>query len=136
MRLIDADKLREKLDDLGWTTENGFDKRVYLDDIVDNAPTVELENKYNIGFYDGFMSAKENIEKEPEKVKEGELIKAYTKGFDAGVETVRPQGEWIFTDNRWGLGNWECDSCHEYSNINSNFCPKCGADMRGDNDDG
>lgn len=48
---------------------------------IDNAPTVE-----------------------PEKAKESELIKAYTKGFDTGVETVkneRPQGE--------------CDKCDYYS---------------------
>ena len=50
-----------------------------FEDLIDEAPTVE-----------------------PEKAKEGELVKAYTKGFDAGVETARPQGEWIFTDNRWG----------------------------------
>ena len=47
--------------------------RVYVKEKLYNAPTVE-----------------------PEKVKEGELVKAYTKGFDAGVETARPQGE--FTD--------------------------------------
>ena len=102
MRLIDADALKEK------SYRDEFAIAVVTVEDIDNAPTVE-----------------------PEKAKEGELVKAYTKGFDAGVETVRPQGEWIFTDNRWGLGNWECDSCHEYSNINSNFCPKCGAKMGG-----
>ena len=56
----------------------------------------------------------------------------YDHGYkQAERDLKRPQGEWIFTDNRWGLGNWECDSCHEYSNINSNFCPKCGAKMGG-----
>lgn len=40
MRLIDANKLKERLDELHWTVENGFDKRIYLDDIIDNAPTV------------------------------------------------------------------------------------------------
>ena len=42
-------------------------------DLIDNAPTVE-----------------------PENAKESEIIKAYTKGFDTGVETVkdeRPKGE-------------------------------------------
>ena len=46
--------------------------------IIDNAPTVELE-----------------------KAKESEIIKAYTKGFDTGVETVkneRPQGEREFIE--------------------------------------
>ena len=75
-----------------------------FEDLIDNAPTVE-----------------------PEKAKEGELVKAYTKGFDAGVETARPQGEWI--DN-------ECSICGRYETSQENFCATCGADMRGDNDDG
>ena len=37
-----------------------------FEDLIDNAPTVE-----------------------PEKAKESEIIKAYTKGFDTGVETVK-----------------------------------------------
>lgn len=42
---------------------------------------------------------------------------------------LRPQGEWIYTDNRWGLGAWECDKCHKYTNKNTDFCPNCGAKM-------
>lgn len=42
------------------------DELLDLQDIIDNAPTVEPT--------------------------ESELVKAYTKGFDTGVETVRPKG--------------------------------------------
>lgn len=48
-----------------------------VEDLIDNAPTVE-----------------------PEKATESELVKAYTKGFDTGVETTRPQGVWIPVSER------------------------------------
>ena len=44
-RLIDADALRAKLDELGWTVENGFQARIYIDSIIDNTPTVEPERQ-------------------------------------------------------------------------------------------
>lgn len=80
MRLIDADALKKALKsncdlchdkNTNWCDNccphNDFE------DLIDNAPTVE-----------------------PEKAKESEIVKAYTKGFDTGVETVktaRPKGE-------------------------------------------
>ena len=85
--------------------------------VIDNAPTVE-----------------------PEKAKEGELVKAYTKGFDAGVETARPQGEW--KEFKYGL--YYCSRCFERVDKDieridalvskgerSNYCPACGARMGG-----
>ena len=81
IRLIDANALKERakimlkiigednLSDYEQGKKYAFETAI---DFIDNAPTVE-----------------------PEKAKEGELVKAYTKGFDAGVETARPQGESI-----------------------------------------
>ena len=40
---------------------------------------------------------------------------------------VRPQGYWI--DDEHGT---TCSNCGELSYRWSNFCPKCGADMRGE----
>ena len=40
-RLIDADTLRAKLDESGWTVENGFQARIYIDSIIENTPTVK-----------------------------------------------------------------------------------------------
>ena len=39
-RLIDADTLRVKLDELGWTVENGFHARIHIDSIIENIPTI------------------------------------------------------------------------------------------------
>ena len=47
------------------------------------------------------------------------------------VIEARPQGEWKFVKH----GYYECSECKHLSyEIKSNFCPNCGADMRGDID--
>lgn len=112
MRLIDADALKEKLTELkqnkltpSWS--------VALN-LIDNAPTVEdhsrelvqksLELGRNVGFFEG------------------------------KTESKRPQGEWIYTPNIIGLSEYEgitCSICGDDSIGDFNFCPNCGADMRG-----
>lgn len=60
--------------------------------------------------------------------------------FDLGAMSEagkhdRPQGEWI---NREAISNtifpfwerYECNQCHKFNGY-SNFCPNCGAEMRG-----
>lgn len=48
------------------------------------------------------------------------------------IEPERKTGKWITQE----FGSWaECSECHELYDIpiaNSNFCPNCGADMRGE----
>ena len=43
-------------------------------------------------------------------------------------------GEWIY-EKGFTADTWECDQCHEAQTKKSNFCPSCGADMRGANAD-
>ena len=67
------------------------DELLDLQDIIDNAPAVEAE-----------------------KAKESEIIKAYTKGFDTGVETVKgekPQGEPVIKcqDCKYRVKEWRED---------------------------
>ena len=100
---------------------------------IDNAPTVEPEELIKpIAEIKCEISEEEKqriieilrkektklIKLEPEKVKEGELVKAYTKGFDTGVETVRPQGEWIDHSATF----WECPDC---GHLLEKCCPNC-----------
>ena len=44
------------------------------------------------------------------------------------VQPIRPKGEWI-----GGVAGWECSHCGYgvFAYNNTEFCPKCGADMRG-----
>ena len=53
------------------------------------------------------------------------------------VELERKKGEWIFhiDDLFPEESTQECSVCHEEESIkiqNDNFCPNCGADMRGE----
>lgn len=44
-----------------------------------------------------------------------------------------PKGEWISQYDEDGKTGWyECSCCHSERAFNTNFCPDCGADMRGD----
>ena len=111
--LISRSELKKALTS---TPYNDYDDLIRTENLIDNAPTVE-----------------------PEKAKEGELVKAYTKGFDAGVETARPQGEWI-DEGQYAEGHSEhayfCKNCNyeiieKPNTISENrFCKNCGADMQ------
>lgn len=46
--------------------------------------------------------------------------------YNKGYRKVE-RGEWIVD----GLANPKCSLCRSYSPAKSNFCPNCGADMRG-----
>ena len=81
--------------------------------IIDNAPTVE-----------------------PEKAKEGEIVKAYTKGFDDGIEIARQKGEWICKDKVDGhMFGYSCSNCRNPEWQITRFCPNCGALMKGGAED-
>ena len=108
--LISRSALKEAIRDNPYLLE-------HLDDdnfecilgIIDNAPTVEA---VPLEFHEKCMDKTVR-----------EMLEA------------RPKGEWVHTDNRWGLGEWECNKCHGYSNARDNFCSNCGADMRGENNE-
>lgn len=56
------------------------------------------------------------------------------KDVDMTVWADRPQGEWI---KRSSVGNWECSVCgSDVIAIEQkyNFCPHCGAKMKGVSD--
>jgi hypothetical protein len=90
--------------------------------IIDNAPTVAVD---------------EEIERKRE-----ELYQSSKKLFDTarmlGVE--RPKGEWVqreelFDDEETPRMVWGCNKCgFSLKSIHDkrNYCPNCGADMRGD----
>ena len=50
------------------------------------------------------------------------------------IEPERQKGEWIDLDytEAW---LYKCDQCGRRSDFKDNYCPDCGADMRGDSDD-
>ena len=84
-------------------------------------------------------------------IKRSDAIKAVSKVDDYGdgigfevrshclveLELVpsadRPQGEWVSNHD----GSWDCSECGLRVLIyaKGNFCPNCGADMRGEKDE-
>ena len=65
------------------------------------------------------------------------------KMFENAIDkapTIEPKrGEWIEFDTKWGRSLYYCTNCMETSEVPTvfgnplyDFCPNCGADMRGD----
>ena len=49
-------------------------------------------------------------------------------------EHLRPKGEWIEREHEDARGNYKlfhCSRCDEPNAKKKNYCPNCGADMRG-----
>lgn len=81
-------------------------------DAIDTAPTVKTE------------------------ITNEDLQNAMTESFKNGYEMAkakyeRPQGEWITTRTLKHDGNPYCSNCDEETIIRYNFCPNCGAKMKG-----
>lgn len=50
-------------------------------------------------------------------------------------ENVR--GKWSLVTDRYGINGesvWKCSACSEMTISKGDFCPNCGADMRGEKD--
>lgn len=60
-------------------------------------------------------------------------------------ESLRPLGEWVKSEDDYcGLNLWQCSLCHEewcfevdcdIKDLNYNYCPNCGARMKGAGED-
>jgi len=129
--------LKEKFDD--FIPEGVYDE-------IDNAPTVEavplehhnkikgiLDNEVKslVDILDNERSKGEWIRKEVEYLKQKE---AYDLAIKALEE--RQKGEWrnwIKVINGYGDILWKCNKCKHFvkNGDDRNFCPNCGADMRG-----
>lgn len=100
----------------------------YLHNIVEDMPPGEIEFpiiKINV--------SKEEIQKLLEELQKPHKVLVLP---EPEVEFVRPSGEWsdLSTDGRH-TGWIFCTACGQEppneSNLRTDFCPNCGADMRG-----
>ena len=58
------------------------------------------------------------------------------KEINAIPSADRPQGEWIYTNNPLRLDDeWACNRCGNISFVKTNFCDRCGARMKGADDE-
>ena len=112
MRLIDAEVLKKVIaevykaydgydpDDLGRFAER-------VDELIDNAPTVSLQDIYQEGYYDGHL-----------------------EGYTKAINEEKPTGKWIDVDEDWF--DYKCSICSLHSRRYWDYCPNCGAEMRGE----
>lgn len=93
------------------------------------------------------MNEKEYIERETlldrirgtgyaEPIKSNLLVMAVT----IPAADVRPacHGHWVYEEPNGAncfKGAYWCDLCHQPESYRKNFCPNCGADMRGSNNE-
>ena len=108
--LISREALKKAIEQIreDYVNDNFF--WIKLFNIIDNAPTVEIPT---------------------------ELCKGcrFLKDCETCEEKLRPQGEWYYNYQN----GWHCSICHETvkdmptvkGKADYNFCPRCGADMRG-----
>ena len=142
MRLIDADALNERVDEsrrdnphkdpkirVNHTNEHGH----FLDMIIE-APTIDAEPVRHEG-NTTFVSTN-SLESYADRiiVGQGTLCKVYYRD-----EPVR-HGRWYQKRISVPKGKgqtylvWACSLCHKHEKKRSDYCPNCGAKMRGDTD--
>lgn len=94
--------------------------------IIDNAPTVDIK-PFAIVKFDKDELKRLVDERVIEPIKNGELVLQTDK---------RPHGEWQEPFESNGKTYHKCTHCHISSELIlfGNFCPNCGADMRGGED--
>lgn len=116
VRLIDAEALKEKLNKKALDLANGG--MIFIESInhiIDNAPTVESDKELK-----GKIETYKNAYRIMSDAFENEVKK-----------NQRPQGEWNYIQ----AGMCVCPFCGAYPHKDyKNYCPNCGADMRGKDD--
>ena len=111
-RLIDANALKEVAKTKFGNDITSITVLKLFEELIDNAPTVNIKDQIAGAYNEGYMCGNKEAEK------------------------ARPQGEWYYSCDK----GWECNQCHEIvkdmptcmRKALYNFCPNCGADMRGD----
>lgn len=103
--LISRSALKEEIVNSDYLSSD--EKSLFLS-LIDNAPTVEAFT-------------------------EEDMAGAYNEGYACGSrESEKPKGEWVFRSGVTCGGYFKCNKCGEVERAEKNFCPNCGADMRGE----
>lgn len=101
------------------------------------APPISQRSMYQAGYRQGREEAleRERTDEWCTDCKEYDTEKKCCPRFNKvirGAVVDRPKGEWINTALSDRSDNIICDQCGYDSIARYNFCPNCGADMRGD----
>lgn len=148
MRLIDADALKEEFRKIYHCAEKMEELANAMEDAIDNAPPLpnpfqeEQQTQSLISKYQhDFVSSPTEVIKVGEPLSNSDEIRQafengeiYKRGRffeDARKRYERPTGHWIIEECSLGK-TYYCSECYAHQEVCFDFCPYCGADMRGD----
>lgn len=122
MRLIDADELKKVIHSSSLSGNREW-LLMDLDQIIDNAPTVEIDKEVS-----------KQLAKEAREIADENFKYGYEK---AKEEYKRPQGLWLDCKDH----QWQCSNCESFYYFTTSpkdngydFCPHCNAEMIGEKD--
>lgn len=136
MRPIDADALEDKVADLYSEGEEATEGDKVVNDVIDlidNAPTIETD----MSEYSDKLWQKAYERGKAEAITNEDIKSAIHEGFKNGYEMAKAKyspktGHWISIS---GTNISKCSECQVrqilYDMQGDNFCPNCGANMRG-----
>ena len=117
MRLIDADEVVKAIDHHTFDTADGLCLDEDITIILEELPSVSIEQ----------------IKWERDTA----IQQLRELGYDLGQKPKK--GKWIAHPGGKFVGfpymHYECDQCRDFEPEERNFCPNCGADMRGKEDE-
>lgn len=133
--LISREGLKKAIDDYAEKRQDILLWQSDIEDLIDNAPTVEPEGLKPLvdKVLEVLPELTDAIIKELPKI-----VSCKIKCSECSYYTNALKGEWIYTqyDGNPNIGNWHCSECRHivhggYSQKPYyNFCSNCGADMR------
>ena len=128
MRLIDADALIAELHGTYLYDDNA---RQVIYRKIETQPTIEecKEDKYKIGYADGYHKAESEYYARTATDRDN----AFKMGIEVG-RGERKTGRWIDGSIPTYAACSECGYQERYAYEN-NYCPNCGADMKGEQDE-
>lgn len=118
------------------TPQGTYERAIYVDDLM-ALPSADAESD------DLIIKGAKGIQDGLYNIKDGKLFKYKAKGGTVRTYPIVPsadavQGEWEFVDNEIFAGEYFCSVCGKRAEVDlygkwilSNFCPSCGARMKG-----
>lgn len=107
-----------------------------MSDLISRAEAIKTVKFYE-SFCDPYPRVIESLEKLPSAQQNNECEKCVFSPFKQFRQTAQPErktGKWI--REGWEAVYLRCSACgyRDYTEEHNNFCPNCGADMRGEQD--
>ena len=124
MRLINADELKEMINREIYSSKCPIEINHAIT-LINNAPTVELTASFMR------QQAEDELIRIRAEADQRGYNRGYQFGFYTGQHTKLPTGKWIFAGFCFSTTQYKCSRCKLNSLEKTDFCPNCGAKMKG-----